>query len=198
MGMALLPDPSDPQEQFYFQVSAPEAPLVKLSSGADFPERVSVLALPAVTRPHGDIALILDLRVEDDEPQVDRIVIGRAGKIRAETLHDLRWGWIIDHAIAAVAAAVRLDAEAQLLGRRRGPWHLELEGADFRIRTAPRRNEPVSEEDLREVADIVKENDYDPRQAVAQRLHVSLRTASRRIAEARRRGFLEGAADGTN
>ena len=54
-----------------------------------------------------------------------------------------------------------------------------------------RRGRPVSDEDLRRVADVVEANPYDRRMQVAHQLHVSPRTASRWIAEAKRRGFIE-------
>lgn len=55
---------------------------------------------------------------------------------------------------------------------------------------ASQRGRLVSDEDLRKVAEIVVGNDYDPRKEVVRQLHLSDRTASRWIAEARRKGFL--------
>jgi|GEM_PF-4876400 len=55
---------------------------------------------------------------------------------------------------------------------------------------ASQRGRLVSDEDLRKVAEIVVGNDYDPRKEVVRQLHLSDRTTSRWIAEARRKGFL--------
>ena len=60
------------------------------------------------------------------------------------------------------------------------------------------RGRPVSDEDLRKVAEIVKDNGFNPRKQLKETLNLSERTASRWIAEARRRGFLGDEQDKEN
>jgi hypothetical protein len=58
------------------------------------------------------------------------------------------------------------------------------------------RGPPVSDELLRQVAEIVAHNSFNPRKVVAWALFVSDRTASRWIANAKNKGLIEGSSSG--
>jgi hypothetical protein len=63
--------------------------------------------------------------------------------------------------------------------------------ARLRAGASLRARQPMTEDLIRQVAEIARANPYEPRKQVALQLYTSQRTASRWLAEARRRGVLE-------
>lgn len=99
-------------------------------------------------------------------------------------LHHLNFSKIFDTAVEQ-AGFMAIGLKNPL--RDKEAW---LHAAD-QAKALARKRQPFSDDLLAQVAKIVKRNPYDPRKEVAATLHMSDRTASRWIAEARRRGLLD-------
>ncbi len=174
-----------------FVVHDLDSPLVELVTGVQFPGRTLVEA-------HGADGLLIEvlLEVEDRRPVVSRVTVGRSeggAPLDAASL-GLPLGRIFDQVIAQVAATVaRSQASAKVPFGTMFQWPSDT-GA--RAVAARRRHQPASDTELKQVAQIVRSNKYDPRKQVARELPVSERTASRWIAEARRRGLITEEEDG--
>jgi hypothetical protein len=169
----------------------------ELNTGVLFPQDLLVMA-----NYDGGPSLQLLLAVEDGQAIVSSLTISRSvpdcppdcPPISATMVHELPLGRIIDEVIARTATgflALYRAHQAALAGR---PHQFltpdEVAATREGARRGSRRGRPVSDEDLRDVAAIVRTNSYDPRVQVVTDLHVSKRTASRWIAEARSRGFV--------
>jgi len=63
--------------------------------------------------------------------------------------------------------------------------------AASRAASLGRKRQPLTDALLTQVVDIVNENKYDPRKQIASTHYISERTASRWIAEAKRRGLFD-------
>ncbi len=168
----------------------------ELSTGVLFPQNLLVMAQYA-DGPN----LQLLLGVEDGQAIVSSLTISRnvpdnppdCPPISASMVHDLPLGKIIDEVIARTATGfLALYRAHQAAQARRPHQFLTPEEADTARAGAltSRRGRPVSNEALRAVAEIVRTNSYDPRLQVQRELHVSQRTASRWIAEARSRRLI--------
>jgi len=197
--------------------SAQAQPIVIIDRSSEIEE-----TLPDGRRVPGEFrVLILDPRTQlwlDMEIYISRGGTVNLYRLRLEPidddpvtpsrLHDLRLGLILDQVVASVAMTFDLV--------RRGRYQAKADDAGLALvrelkRVAPtklvgrlvvdeeparRRGRPVSDEELRRVAEIVEANDYDPRKEVMRTLHVSGRTASRWIAAAKDRGFVGAAKKG--
>ena len=134
------------------------------------------------------------MAVEDGRPVMTHFTVGRrpgGSAVTASFIHGLPVGDLFDQLVAY------LDWGADLMQKGYDdpnvvhlmPKDDERQAMGARA-VASQRGRLVSDEDLRKVAEIVVGNDYDPRKEVVRQLHLSDRTASRWIAEARRKGFL--------
>lgn len=157
--------------------------LAELRSGGVFPKDFLVLA----QYEDGPVLQLL-LGVRDGQAAVKNLAVSTESPdglpITASMVHDLPLGQMFDEAIGQAAVAATALASPQLFVT------LEEATAARAEALASRRGRPVSEENLLKVAAIVRANTYDPRQEVRRELHVSERTASRWIAEARSRGLV--------
>lgn len=166
--------------------------------------------------PETQLDLTLDFAVIGGVVGLIRVCLeplDRAGFVTATQVHGLSLGKVEDHVLASVVSAFH--------ARRRRAEHGEPP-PEFRETSDPalgntllmwadkygfierlpagdgpvsRRGRPVRDEDLRRVAEIVKGNPYDPRTEIRRQLNVSPRTASRWIAEAKKRGFIKDNSD---
>jgi hypothetical protein len=66
----------------------------------------------------------------------------------------------------------------------------ELDATASAALNSSRKGRPVSDATLRRVAEIVKENKFDPRRQIHDEIGASPRTASRWIVEAKKRGYM--------
>lgn len=158
--------------------------LVELSTGGLFPASVEV----AIEVDNGYLWR-LRLGVEDRRPVVNRLDVERASTvsgayagppITATSLRDVPFEDMTRRAIEAA-------------GRAAAHWSGRPEsGDDAGVAAAlARRRRPMTDALLRRVAQVARINPYDPRHQVAEQLSTSERSATRWIAEAKRRGFLE-------
>lgn len=121
------------------------------------------------------------------------------GSFSPALIHDLPVGGLLELAVRTVGFAAetadrdKLGAvgyQSELSSRLRHPsGDVPSRGSEAvaSLRTRPTMTDGL----LREVADIVQSDTHGaPREAIRARMHVSLRTASRWMAEARKRGFL--------
>jgi len=106
-------------------------------------------------------------------------------EVTPSMLHAVPFGQLIEYVMSAAAAY----ALQRTVGRHRLITGAEITAAGAAA-TAALRGRPVRNEELERVAEIVRRNKRDPRNEIKRELHVSVRTASRYIAEARRRGLL--------
>lgn len=184
--MADLQPPSPEYERVQLvSIGAPAT----LSDGTAFPAAVTFVMPPAA----GD-GLLLEgvVGVVDGRPILIRLASTRVdgGEITGTVLRAVNVTAVTEAVVRRAAElASSLDAISRL-----------QPGAPFRImEDAPRAGEtaaaywarrPPTDELLHQVANIVRNNPFNPRKEVASQLHMSERTASRRIAEAKARGFL--------
>jgi hypothetical protein len=165
-------------------------PVVLLANGSPFPSSVTYR-----TAIEDGPAITMTATVENGRPvmanfQVERRTGGPA--VTASYIHTLPVGELFDQLVAQVGWGTALF---QLGHDEPGvvhpmPTDAERQAAGARA-VSSQRGRPVSDDDLRKVAEIVRDNDFDPRQQIVRELHLSQRTASRWIAEARRRGLIE-------
>jgi hypothetical protein len=173
--------------------------LVRLATGVDFPERVRVTVVPP-DGPH----LGLLLEVEDGRPIVTAMTFTRrpgGSMISSSLLREQQLQKILDLAVHCVADATRNDILAYELNAGLRPVSpltalpRVLDEDESRrvgsLAVRSQRGRPVDETTLRKVAEIVKRNDYDPRREIHDEIGASPRTASRWIAEAKRRGLID-------
>jgi hypothetical protein len=168
---------------------------VELPNGTAFPEWASVGALMA----KGPM-IDLTINIQEGRPVISGVSIYQGAEdrleITASLVHDLPLGRIFDLAVSAVAASVlklQRSTPRERLYHPLPEWLPSTVSADDvadAVRLVSRRGRPVADDDLHRVAAIVRRNSYDPRKQVARELHLADRTASRWIAEARRRGIL--------
>jgi hypothetical protein len=185
----------DPAE-WRFVILVPEGGqlrVVPLTTGVLFPERVRVSGRYKDGPPVG-----LSLIVRDGQPVLISLTIGHdddeeGNPVTPSALHDLPLSQILDQTIGQMTEGMlisRRNAEASETGL---PPRFPALGESAAARlagVASQRGRPVTEEILRRVAEIVKENSYNPRRQIHDEIGASPRTASRWIDEARKRGFL--------
>jgi hypothetical protein len=162
------------------------AELVTLSNGTVFPARWTTTA-----QINGGPWLELTLVAEDGELVIERFAAlsdlstPRYGGNRVSsplTLADIRalaTKPVIDEVVTETARHLEWSEVSE---RRR------LTGSEA---SASTRHRPITPQLLRTVADLVREEPGRPRQAVSEKLHASLRTASRWIATAKKQGYLD-------
>jgi hypothetical protein len=180
-------------ERLMMVLAQPPAGLrpVETDGGAGmFPLEVTVTARYG----NGPI-LRIELGFEDGRPVVSSFAVEReegGPPISASMVDELPIGSIFDEVIGRLATtglAMFRAHNAASEGRPR--VFLTPEEAEAARTSVGRRGRPVEDDQLRLVAEIVQANPYAPRPEIRDRLHVSERTASRWIKEARRRGLLE-------
>lgn len=190
--------PTDPSRiRVAVHIPAQTAPLVRLSSGAPFPQRFSATA----QAPGGPI-VGMTIEVENDRLVVTYLSLVRyrhGPTITSSLLKGFQLDSIRERVISDVASMVANDlSAARLPGGSHAastlalrPIAVEESIAIGAIPADSQYGRPVSDTDLRRVAEICRNNDYNWRKQVARDLNVSERTASRWIATARKRGYLE-------
>jgi hypothetical protein len=190
-GMAQKESPSN-KDLEYIAFETPDTQLVPLSDGTLFPESVS-LHVYVQEEDQPSVVAQLSLEVKDGRPVVMRVAItrlvhGQHGPEQVELtptiLHNLNFGKIFERAIMH-GGYVALDSDGSLDG------HAAAKSAAARAAALARRRQPLTDALLAQVVNIVRKNRYDPRKQVASEHYVSERTASRWIAEARRRGLID-------
>lgn len=167
--------------------------VVDLPDGTRFPARVRCTVTSGES-----MAVDLAFRVMNDRPA---LVLFSAVALGPEPLsptavHDLPVAAIADDAVRRIAVMVAVD-EARRAAEMTGassyevaePWAIADRAAASR-----RRTPPLTDELLREVADIVNRGGREYIDEV-RRLGASRRTASRWVAEARRRGLIQQGGD---
>lgn len=153
-------------------------PLVALAAGGELPSRFTAVSVDRRT------GLSLGLRFLVTDGQAHLVELHVSGDdhgpyITPSQLRELRLGQLVDEVVDGAVVASRA-----LLGL---PG---ITAPSTVAQASSRRGRRVSDEVLRRVAEIVRENGYDPRQQVASELRTSPRTASRWIATAQQRGFI--------
>jgi hypothetical protein len=167
--------------------------MTPLDSGFLFPSPIAVWVAPP-----GCPAVDVVLAVEHGEVVVTQVVVSRADNARtldASALKSVPIRKIIDEAKRRVGMYAAIGQEFANPRRSEGYlWMIAPGDETFGLRPGTlgghRRGVPVTDAELQRVAEIVRSTKYAHRAKVADELHLSLRTASRWIAEARRRGFL--------
>jgi hypothetical protein len=165
-------------------ITPPPTNLVELSDGTLFPEAVTATFIPQGLSPFVEVSL----EVQDGRPVLTRFAVVRRGpatRVTASDVHDLNVGEIVDGVIRALAAMAQADPNEVEMGRA-----LRDEDAAERAASLANNRRPVTDAQLQQAANIARANPYDPRKQVAEQLCTSERTASRWLAEARKRGFL--------
>jgi hypothetical protein len=181
--------------------------LTRLEDGTLFPEHIRVNA-HRVGRSEPTMELVLD--VVDGRVAFTRFGVERqrstgpgswpegeaiGPEVTAGFLHDLNVGTIFDHVVRALAGFALEWSRWSALpeGEHPPPWATtdeRTEAGDRALATRSYRNS-VTVADLRRVASIVNANPRRQRKAVSEQLQLPERTASRWIATARSRGFLD-------
>ena len=173
-------------------VEREEALVVALADGTVFPESIEIDV--RVKDENGTAIVTVSLEVRDGRPVVAGVGIWAFDTERMSPaplsptmLHGLNFGKVFDEAIQmgammGVASSTPLRTLAVVE---------EAGAAAQRASALARRRQPLTDALLAQVVNIVHNNKYDPRKQVASMFYVSDRTASRWIAEARRRGLLE-------
>lgn len=172
---------------------------VLLESGAWFPERLDTYGRYA----NGPYMRLI-FEVEAGRPVLRSLIFGDAASeaarddgppLTASVVHDLPLGqivqWTIEANVRGTEAMRRAD-EARAANRPH-QFLTQAESDDLtrRARAVSVRGRPVGDETLRRVAEIVRANAFDYCKQINEELHVSLRTASRWVAVAKDRGFLD-------
>jgi hypothetical protein len=166
----------------------PDTVFVALADGTRFPESVDINVL--VRDERSTIPVRVSLEVRDGFPIVTEVTVFRLDEqtrrvgITPTALHDLNFGKVFD---AAVEQASFMGVGYEDPPRDKAA----AQDAARRAAGLARRRVPFSDDLLAQVTTIVKENPYNPRKTVAATLHMSDRTSSRWIAEAKRRGLLD-------
>jgi len=166
---------------------------VELADGTVFPRHLRLLAhyAPHQVRkkmPQFDVAV----EAQDGQPVITRFLVYRRQSadppITGAEMKELDFDSLFEQFIAYAAefALMKRDLEAT----QDAPTVAELLAAKAASSTA-QRGRAVQEETLMRVAEIVRSNGFNPRNEVQRALRVSSRTASRYIAEAKRRGMLD-------
>ena len=181
---------ASPTEPDYICATSPEKPLTRLSDGTLFPESVD---LHVLVRDHeGTTVVQVALEVQDGRPVVTAVAVRRLDEEGADehktltptALHGLNFRKIFDIAIEQ-GAFMGVGFKNPLRDK---PAAIT---AASRAAALARRRQPLSNDLLAQVVTIVNKNKYDPRKQVASMLHASERTASRWIADARKRGLFD-------
>ena len=177
----------------------PNPEIVRLANGAPFPRRIT-----ARTAIGDGPTITFSVAVQDGVPVMTHFAADqRSGgsAVTATLIHDLPVRELFDQLISYLGWGADLmqsgydNSNAVHLM----PTDAERQAAGARA-ISSQRGRPVSDESLRKVAEIVnaeiaKGNNYDRRNQVREELHLSKRTASRYIAEARKRGLIEEGPD---
>lgn len=181
---------ASPTELDYYCVTSPEKPLTRLADGTLFPESGDFHVLVS---DHEETTVVqVALEVRDGRPVVTnvgvrRLDVGGVHEDKALTptfLRELDFGKIFGAAIEQ-GAFMGVGFKNPLRDK---PIAIS---AASRATALARRRQPLSNDQLAQVVKIVKENKYNPRKQVASLLFLSERTASRRIAEAKKRGLFD-------
>lgn len=174
------------EKTYWTQVTNVEGPSRPLASGAMFPARADVLIYDAddeATR------VRLSLRSIDGRPvlvgaAVEPAHAGVAQELSATALRELPLNKLTEIAVKAAAAP--------FADERSGPGRGDPEREGV-LATRARRRRGMSDEELEEVARVMRENPGNPTLAVFEQLAApaffSYRTAARWVAEAKKRGF---------
>lgn len=152
-----------------------------LAAGPMFPSEATVHFIEAAT----DLFVAVTLRTVDRRPVLSRLEVRPVNpntnrELTAGFIHELPLGQLVDRAVRAVGASFADEQAGVGMGdpKRQGD-----------AAVASRRRRVMNDDLLREVAEVVASDTYGrPREAVREHFHVSLRTASRWIAEAKQRG----------
>lgn len=166
-----------------YGVTNVQGPARPLPTGAMFPASADVLLLDIE-----DVSTVvtLSLRCLDGHPALVGVAVGTLPgdlpvELSASYLHDLPVARLTEIAVHAVAAS--------FADPRAGAWRGDPEQAAAAALRARRRH-AMTDELLKDVAQIVRSHPDAPTAAVQDLMHVSYRTAGRWVAEARGRGFL--------
>jgi hypothetical protein len=165
-------------------ISPPPTNLVELSDGTSFPAAITATVIPQGLSPFVEVSL----EVQEGRPVLTRFAVvrrGPAARVTASDVHDLNVGEIVDDVIRTLAAMAQADPNEVVMGQA-----LRDEEAAERAAALSKNRRPVTDSQLRQAANIAHHNPLDPRKQVAAQLYTSERTASRWLAEARKRGFL--------
>jgi hypothetical protein len=160
--------------------------LVPLEDGSTFPHRCEVVAMGmAMGWPETRLGIV----VEEGRPILESLLFERPVTLASGKEH---WVEISASAIRKIPVEEVVQSAIEHVARQVA-WQQGRDphqAAATALRTHGRRS--ITDELLREVAAAVREDRLDmPNQAVRARLYCSSRTASRWIAAARARGFLE-------
>jgi hypothetical protein len=167
---------------------------VELADGTLFPRIADVRVRPWSNESGTPTGPWIDLRleVENGQPVVTYFGVTRAEGDPPITPSDIRrlpLGKIVEQVVDTTAktlAAMNYKPGPPPSDFWQGPAAVAGSAA-----VSAHRGRPPTEMQIQMAAKIAKHNRYDPRQEVARALMVSPRTASRLLAEARRRGLIE-------
>ncbi len=180
--------PSSGNRPEYHATGRPDTTFVPLADGTLFPESVD---LNVVVKDDDSTTVVrVSLGVSAGRPITTEVAIHLLDEhlnvvgLTPTTLHHLNFGKIFD---AAVEQAGFMGIGFKNPVRDKDA----LLNAAHQAKALARKRQPFSDDLLAQIATIVKRNPYDPRKEVAATLHMSDRTASRWIAEVRRRGLLD-------
>jgi hypothetical protein len=163
-----------------------------LDTGTLFPTAITVTA-----RLKNGPLIGLSLGIEGGKPVFRSSTFSRAPEeppLTPADIHDVPLGAIFDEVVARVATsafAILRSNRAAAAGEPHRFVSPEESQQIANAAMASRRGRPVRDQELLKVARILESNQYDPRLQVVRELSVSPRTASRWIAEARRRGYVK-------
>jgi hypothetical protein len=161
---------------------------VELKTGAWFPEVLLVTG-----RYLSGPLLSMSFRVLEGEPTLLSLTIGHeddlGARVTPSAVHDLPLGQLIGETIARMAEVTLLFRRPDSSGTDAAHRFPSLaDGANARkAAVASQRGRPVSDDTLRRVSEIISESPFDPRVKIHEEFNVSSRTASRWIAEAKKR-----------
>jgi hypothetical protein len=163
--------------------------LVTSNDGVLFPSKFTAYGR------YGDgPALSLTFEVTGGQPVLRRVAIGDESdaQLSASAVHALPLDQLINQAITTAALQTQLVKRAFESTIGEPTFRSEDEqNAERIVRAVSVRGRPIDDETLRRVAQLAKANPFSYREDIKEQLNVSLRTASRWVAAAKNRGFLD-------
>lgn len=154
----------------------------------------------------GEVGVTLEMEIAVNERlqatcTALRVQAGEGGQVTGDLLRQVPLARLLREAVATAASMFKFQRRLPGGGARFELFPGGDAAADIYERAkAPRRGLPLTDDELREVADIYREavarGDRSPTRAVGEAKHAARSTAARWVGKARKKGFLGPAMPG--